>query len=80
MPSGRIGPVRRARIRDAAYRGEDGKVVLILHRVEEVTELMRARGRAGAAAGDRARVLEAELAATTGPRLCPGPRIEPSRG
>ncbi|MFD7336039.1 PP2C family protein-serine/threonine phosphatase [Streptomyces violascens] len=40
---------------------DDGKVVLILHRVEEVTELMRARGRAGAADGDRARVLEAEL-------------------
>ncbi|MFD9636148.1 PP2C family protein-serine/threonine phosphatase [Streptomyces violascens] len=41
--------------------GEDGKVVLILHRVEEVTELMRARARAGGADGDRARVLEAEL-------------------
>lgn len=40
---------------------EDGKVVLILHRVEEVTELMRARDRAGGADGDRARVLEAEL-------------------
>ncbi|MFD9124607.1 PP2C family protein-serine/threonine phosphatase [Kitasatospora sp. NPDC059571] len=36
----------------------DGRVVLLVHRVEEVTELIRARGRA---AGDRARVLEAEL-------------------
>lgn len=36
----------------------DGRVVLLVHRVEEVTELIRARGRAG---GDRDRVLEAEL-------------------
>ncbi|MFJ5552188.1 PP2C family protein-serine/threonine phosphatase [Streptomyces sp. NPDC093225] len=36
----------------------EGRVVLLVHRVEEVTELIRARGRA---AGDRARVLEAEL-------------------
>ncbi|MDI2128377.1 PP2C family protein-serine/threonine phosphatase [Yinghuangia seranimata] len=36
----------------------DGRVVLLVHRVEEVTELIRARGRAQ---GDRARVLEAEL-------------------
>ncbi|PJN01791.1 protein phosphatase [Streptomyces sp. CB01201] len=41
----------------------DGNVVLLLHRVEEVTELIRARarGRAGAPDEDRARVLEAEL-------------------
>ncbi|WP_225850390.1 PP2C family protein-serine/threonine phosphatase [Streptomyces sp. HPF1205] len=36
----------------------DGRVVLLVHRVEEVTELLRARDRA---AGDRAQVLEAEL-------------------
>ncbi|MFC9927791.1 PP2C family protein-serine/threonine phosphatase [Streptomyces sp. NPDC127190] len=36
----------------------DGRVILLVHRVEEVTELLRARGRA---VGDRARVLEAEL-------------------
>ncbi|MEV7617127.1 SpoIIE family protein phosphatase [Streptomyces sp. NPDC089799] len=36
----------------------EGRVVLLVHRVEEVTELIRARGQAG---GDRARVLEAEL-------------------
>jgi serine phosphatase RsbU (regulator of sigma subunit) len=36
----------------------DGKVVLLVHRVEEVTELIRARGRSGAG---RTRVLEAEL-------------------
>ncbi|MFG2721285.1 PP2C family protein-serine/threonine phosphatase [Streptomyces sp. NPDC048416] len=41
--------------------GPDGEVALLLHRVEEVTELIRARGGAGAADGDRARVLEAEL-------------------
>ena len=35
-----------------------GQVVLLVHRVEEVTELIRARGRAG---GGRAQVLEAEL-------------------
>ncbi|MCX5387146.1 PP2C family protein-serine/threonine phosphatase [Streptomyces sp. NBC_00083] len=39
--------------------GPGGEVALILHRVEEVTELIR--GRAAAAGGDRARVLEAEL-------------------
>ncbi|WNZ13389.1 SpoIIE family protein phosphatase [Streptomyces sp. 11x1] len=55
---------------NAPVLGSDGKVVLIVHRVEEVTELIRARGGAG---GDvrggslgpgedgRARVLEAEL-------------------
>ncbi|WP_037608678.1 PP2C family protein-serine/threonine phosphatase [Streptacidiphilus rugosus] len=36
----------------------EGRVVLLVHRVEEVTELIRARRRVG---GDRARVLEAEL-------------------
>ena len=39
--------------------GPDGALVLVLHRVEEVTELIRARGTRGG--GDRARVLEAEL-------------------
>ncbi|MGW2203173.1 PP2C family protein-serine/threonine phosphatase [Streptomyces sp. NPDC001774] len=37
----------------------DGSVALLLHRVEEVTELIRARG--GRTGSDRARVLEAEL-------------------
>ncbi|MER8223033.1 SpoIIE family protein phosphatase [Streptomyces sp. NPDC094143] len=45
---------------NAPVLGPDGKVVLIVHRVEEVTELIRARGRAGGRNG-RARVLEAEL-------------------
>ncbi|MFI8457033.1 PP2C family protein-serine/threonine phosphatase [Kitasatospora sp. NPDC085464] len=36
----------------------DGTVALLLHRVEEVTELIKARGNRG---GDRTRVLEAEL-------------------
>ncbi|MFE7853044.1 PP2C family protein-serine/threonine phosphatase [Streptomyces sp. NPDC057403] len=36
----------------------DGKVVLLVHRVEEVTELIKARG---GPSGSRARVLEAEL-------------------
>jgi serine phosphatase RsbU (regulator of sigma subunit) len=36
----------------------DGRVVLLVHRVEEVTELIRARGGDG---GGRTRVLEAEL-------------------
>jgi hypothetical protein len=44
---------------NAPVKDDDGHVVLLVHRVEEVTELIRARGRAG---GDRARVLEAELA------------------
>jgi len=48
----------------------DGHVVLLVHRVEEVTELIRARGRSAAArdgagttdrSGGRTRVLEAEL-------------------
>ncbi|MFE9401640.1 PP2C family protein-serine/threonine phosphatase [Streptomyces sp. NPDC006530] len=39
----------------------DGRVVLVLHRVEEVTELIRARGRSGTVDGERAQVLEAEL-------------------
>ncbi|MFC9125392.1 PP2C family protein-serine/threonine phosphatase [Streptomyces sp. NPDC057099] len=46
---------------NAPLVGPDGKVVLILHRVEEVTELIRARGRSGGNRGSRARVLEAEL-------------------
>ncbi|MFI8218964.1 PP2C family protein-serine/threonine phosphatase [Streptomyces sp. NPDC085932] len=45
---------------NAPVLGSDGKVALIVHRVEEVTELIRARGRAGDRNG-RARVLEAEL-------------------
>ncbi|WP_328768655.1 PP2C family protein-serine/threonine phosphatase [Streptomyces sp. NBC_00286] len=44
---------------NAPVHGPDGNVVLIVHRVEEVTELIRARGGPG---GDpQARVLEAEL-------------------
>ncbi|MDQ0746856.1 serine phosphatase RsbU (regulator of sigma subunit) [Streptomyces africanus] len=46
---------------NAPLLGPDGKVVLILHRVEEVTELIRARGRPGGDRGGRSRVLEAEL-------------------
>ncbi|WP_328337154.1 SpoIIE family protein phosphatase [Streptomyces violaceus] len=46
---------------NAPLLGPDGKVALILHRVEEVTELIRARGRSGGSRGGRARVLEAEL-------------------
>ncbi|GGW99944.1 PP2C family protein-serine/threonine phosphatase [Streptomyces lomondensis] len=49
---------------NAPLLGPDGKVALIVHRVEEVTELIRARGRSGGARGSRgsrARVLEAEL-------------------
>ncbi|WDV50066.1 SpoIIE family protein phosphatase [Streptomyces coeruleorubidus] len=46
---------------NAPLLGPDGKVVLILHRVEEVTELIRARGRSGGGRGGRSRVLEAEL-------------------
>ncbi|MFF4506821.1 SpoIIE family protein phosphatase [Streptomyces sp. NPDC001401] len=38
--------------------GPDGKVTLLVHRVEEVTELIKARG---GPSGSRARVLEAEL-------------------
>lgn len=42
--------------------GPDGSVVLVVHRVEEVTELIRARGRRDTSrVGSRARVLEAEL-------------------
>lgn len=44
---------------NAPVLGPDGRVALLLHRVEEVTELIRARG--GRDGGDRARVLEAEL-------------------
>lgn len=43
---------------NAPVLGADGRVVLMVHRVEEVTELIRARSRR---AGDRALVLEAEL-------------------
>ncbi|MEU3501262.1 SpoIIE family protein phosphatase [Streptomyces hundungensis] len=39
----------------------EGRVVLLLHRVEEVTELILARARTGAVDGERAQVLEAEL-------------------
>ncbi|GGV06689.1 hypothetical protein GCM10010275_53480 [Streptomyces litmocidini] len=55
---------------NAPVLGPDGRVVLIVHRVEEVTELIRARGDTGdhdsrargtANEGSRARVLEAEL-------------------
>ncbi|MET9816655.1 SpoIIE family protein phosphatase [Streptomyces sp. NPDC006386] len=49
---------------NAPLLGPDGKVMLIVHRVEEVTELIRARGRSGgnrAGRNSRARVLEAEL-------------------
>ncbi|MGW2567831.1 PP2C family protein-serine/threonine phosphatase [Streptomyces sp. NPDC001537] len=44
---------------NAPVLGPDGKVVLIVHRVEEVTELLRARG--SLTDSDRASVLEAEL-------------------
>lgn len=44
---------------NAPVFGPDGEVALLLHRVEEVTELLRARDRSNG--GDRARVLEAEL-------------------
>ncbi|MEV6249809.1 SpoIIE family protein phosphatase [Streptomyces sp. NPDC051742] len=44
---------------NAPVRGPDGHVVLIVHRVQEVTELIRARG--GTDGGGGARVLEAEL-------------------
>ncbi|MFF4353438.1 PP2C family protein-serine/threonine phosphatase [Streptomyces sp. NPDC001530] len=43
---------------NAPVHGPDGEVVLLVHRVEEVTELIRARG---GPTGGRARVLEAEL-------------------
>ncbi|MDX3642291.1 PP2C family protein-serine/threonine phosphatase [Streptomyces sp. MB09-02B] len=43
---------------NAPVLGPDGKVVLLIHKVEEVTELIRARERAP---GDRDRVMEAEL-------------------
>ncbi len=43
---------------NAPVLGPDGKVVLLVHRVEEVTELIRARAGSG---GGRTRVLEAEL-------------------
>jgi serine phosphatase RsbU (regulator of sigma subunit) len=43
---------------NAPVPGRDGKVALLVHRVEEVTELIKARG---GPTGGRARVLEAEL-------------------
>ncbi|MFI7294616.1 PP2C family protein-serine/threonine phosphatase [Streptomyces sp. NPDC050121] len=53
---------------NAPVHGPDGSVVLLVHRVEEVTELIRARGRRGAGGNGsqvdsrgRGRVLEAEL-------------------
>ncbi|MFH9864062.1 PP2C family protein-serine/threonine phosphatase [Streptomyces sp. NPDC017202] len=47
---------------NAPVRDGDGSVVLLVHRVEEVTELIRARGGgSGGPAGSRDRVLEAEL-------------------
>ncbi|MFF5188616.1 PP2C family protein-serine/threonine phosphatase [Streptomyces sp. NPDC000345] len=47
---------------NAPVFGPDGSVVLLVHRVEEVTELIRARGsRSVGRPGSRARVLEAEL-------------------
>ncbi|MFF7845150.1 PP2C family protein-serine/threonine phosphatase [Streptomyces ossamyceticus] len=45
---------------NAPVLGPDGRVMLIVHRVEEVTELIRARGGAGSDSR-QARVLEAEL-------------------
>jgi PAS domain S-box-containing protein len=44
---------------NAPVLGTDGKVTLVVHRVEEVTELIRAHG--GPGGDDRARVLEGEL-------------------
>ncbi|OQR61496.1 protein phosphatase [Streptomyces maremycinicus] len=44
---------------NAPVHGPDGHVALVVHRVEEVTELIHARG--GPNGGARARVLEAEL-------------------
>ncbi|MFE9912718.1 PP2C family protein-serine/threonine phosphatase [Streptomyces clavifer] len=44
---------------NAPVLGPDGNVLLIVHRVEEVTELIHARG--GHGSSSRARVLEAEL-------------------
>ncbi|MEU1179012.1 SpoIIE family protein phosphatase [Streptomyces sp. NPDC005820] len=47
---------------NAPVFGPDGSVVLVVHRVEEVTELIRARGSRGPGEpGSRTRVLEAEL-------------------
>ncbi len=43
---------------NAPVLGPDGQVLVLVHRVEEVTELIRARGRGGST---RTRVLEAEL-------------------
>ncbi|MEV3929307.1 SpoIIE family protein phosphatase [Streptomyces sp. NPDC053728] len=46
---------------NAPVVGPDGNVLLVVHRVEEVTELIQARARGGPDNDDRARVLEAEL-------------------
>ncbi|MGI5373705.1 PP2C family protein-serine/threonine phosphatase [Streptomyces sp. CA-251387] len=46
---------------NAPVRGPDGKVQFVLHRVEEVTELLHLRGLRGGGGDSRARVLEAEL-------------------
>jgi len=47
---------------NAPVFGPDGEVVLLLHRVEEVTELIHARGYGGEGSDeDHARVLQAEL-------------------
>ncbi|KUN85683.1 PP2C family protein-serine/threonine phosphatase [Streptomyces griseoruber] len=47
---------------NAPVFGPDGSVGLVVHRVEEVTELIRARGSRGSGGpGSRTRVLEAEL-------------------
>ncbi|MGW5422946.1 PP2C family protein-serine/threonine phosphatase [Streptomyces sp. NPDC003943] len=44
---------------NAPVLGPDGRVELLVHRVEEITELIRSRG--GGAGDSRARVLEAEV-------------------
>jgi serine phosphatase RsbU (regulator of sigma subunit) len=46
---------------NAPVLGPDGEVVLLVHRVEEVTEFVRDRGGRGGTVGTRARALEAEL-------------------
>ncbi|MEE1755261.1 PP2C family protein-serine/threonine phosphatase [Streptomyces sp. SP18CS02] len=46
---------------NAPVLGPDGEVALVVHRVEEVTELIRARARGAGSDSTQARVLEAEL-------------------
>lgn len=46
---------------NAPVLGPDGRVVLLVHRVEEITELVRARGGPPGAGGGGIRALEAEL-------------------